>query len=83
LPPSIKQDGIGSHRNLRGKLNETLAAIEIDILIEELRRSNGNMARAARFLGITERTMGLRIAKYGIDINSLKGNPTQSIPTSM
>jgi len=76
LPLSIKQNGIGSHRNLRGKLNETLASIEIELLLEELRRSNGNMAKAARALGMTERTMGLRIAKYGIDINSLKGNPT-------
>jgi Nif-specific regulatory protein len=76
LPPSIKRDDTGSRKKFRGKLNEILAAIEIELLLEELRRSYGNMARAARSLGITERTIGLRIAKYGIDINSLKNNPT-------
>ncbi len=44
-----------------------MAKLEKDIITEELRRSRGNMARAARTLGITERMMGLRVAKYDID----------------
>jgi len=44
-----------------------VASYEQDIIIEELKRCRGNMAKAARALGMTERIMGLRIARYGID----------------
>jgi len=76
LPPSLKRDGAGHRRDHRGTLMDTLATIEREFILEELRRSHGNMAKAARVLGITERAMGLRVAKYGIDLNSLKNNPT-------
>jgi Nif-specific regulatory protein len=49
-----------------------MAKLEKDIIAEELRRSRGNMARAARTLGITERMMGLRVAKYEIDPTRFK-----------
>jgi len=44
-----------------------IAAYEQEIILEELKRCHGNMAKAARALGMTERIMGLRIARYGID----------------
>ena len=37
------------------------------MLIDSLKTSRGNMAEAARTLGLTERKMGLRVRKYGID----------------
>jgi Nif-specific regulatory protein len=49
-----------------GTLPEVLESIEKDMITEELKRSQGNMAKAAKNLGITERIMGLRIAKYHI-----------------
>ncbi len=48
-------------------LKDMLADTEEKIIIEELRRCKGNMAKAARALGMTERIIGLRIAKYGIN----------------
>ena len=36
------------------------------------KRCRGNMAKAARKLGITERMVGLRVAKYGIDLGQFK-----------
>jgi Nif-specific regulatory protein len=37
------------------------------MLVEALKSSRGNMAKAARQLAITERLFGLRVAKYDID----------------
>ncbi|MDR1964358.1 MAG: sigma 54-interacting transcriptional regulator [Planctomycetaceae bacterium] len=47
-----------------GTLPEVLESIEKEMIVDELKRSRGNMAKAAKNLGITERIMGLRIAKY-------------------
>ena len=48
-------------------LQDTLARVEREMIVMALRASRGNKARAARALGITERLMGLRVKKYGID----------------
>jgi len=58
----------GDKSNSTGNyFKDTLAGLERGIIIEELKRSRGNMAEAARSLGITERMIGIRVAKYGID----------------
>lgn len=71
LPPSLRKDttppaGPG------GRLKEMICTIEKEIIMEELKRSSGNMSKAASALGITERIMGLRVEKYGIDIKIFK-----------
>jgi len=48
-------------------LKEQLGGLERQLICEALRISHGNKAKAARMLGITERIMGLRVAKYQID----------------
>jgi Nif-specific regulatory protein len=55
-----------------GTLPEVLESIEKEMIIEELKRSKGNMAKAAKNLGITERIMGLRIVKYHLKPKSEK-----------
>ena len=55
-----------------GHLEDILSDMERKIIIEELKRCRGNMAKAARALGITERIMGLRVTKYKIDPVELK-----------
>ncbi len=58
----------GDKSNSTGNyFKDTLAGLERGIIIEELKRSRGNMAEAARSLGITERMIGIRVAKYNID----------------
>ncbi|MBN2810278.1 MAG: sigma 54-interacting transcriptional regulator, partial [Spirochaetales bacterium] len=49
-----------------GGLQETMESVEREILREELKRTGGNVSRAAANLGITERMMGLRVVKYGL-----------------
>ena len=51
----------------RGTLESTLAALEYEMIVSELERCGGNMAQAARALGLTERIMGLRVKNYKID----------------
>jgi Nif-specific regulatory protein len=71
LPPSL-QASDGSEAKSTGPLKEMIENIEREIISEELKRCKGNMAKAARALGITERIMGLRIQKYHIEPESLK-----------
>jgi Nif-specific regulatory protein len=71
LPPSLQMAG-ATGRSEDGTLKDMIANIEKEIIIEELKRSRGNMAGAARTLGITERIMGLRVEKFGIDLKRFK-----------
>jgi Nif-specific regulatory protein len=43
-----------------------MARVERELIAEELKRTRGNVSRAAVNLGISERIMGLRTAKYGL-----------------
>ncbi|MCB9653702.1 MAG: sigma 54-interacting transcriptional regulator [Deltaproteobacteria bacterium] len=66
LPPSLQTaeaTGTGS----QGSLDATLDAIERDLIDDALKTARGNMAKAARSLGLTERKMGLRVQKHNID----------------
>ncbi len=66
LPPTL-QTAEASGTVPTGNLEATLDAVEREMIIEALKTSRGNMAKAARALGITERLMGLRVGKHGID----------------
>ena len=66
LPPTL-QTAEASGTVPTGNLDATLDAVEREMIIEALKTSRGNMAKAARALGITERLMGLRVAKHEID----------------
>jgi Nif-specific regulatory protein len=71
LPPSLQKANATAEAG-RGSLKDMIAVIEKEIIMEELKRAHGNMAKAARSLGITERIIGLRVEKYGIDLKRLK-----------
>ena len=49
-----------------------MTGMEREIIAEELKRSRGNLAKAARALGMTERMIGLRVAKYGIEVRTVQ-----------
>ncbi|MCA1905967.1 MAG: nif-specific transcriptional activator NifA [Desulfarculus sp.] len=66
LPPTL-QTAEHSGTMHQGSLESTLENVERELIIEALKNSRGNKAKAARLLGITERLMGLRVRKYGID----------------
>jgi Nif-specific regulatory protein len=48
-------------------LSSAVAAFERDLIQDALKSNNGNVARAARALGSTQRILGYKINKYGID----------------
>ncbi len=66
LPPTL-QTAEASGTAHSGTLDGTLDNIERDLLIDALKAARGNKAKAARSLGISERIMGLRVRKHGID----------------
>ena len=71
LPPTVQT--VESGRPAAGEgLQDALDLMERDLITDALKASRGNMARAARALGITERIMGLRVSKYGIDGRSFR-----------
>jgi len=51
----------------KGSLDDRLAAVEYEMLVEALKTHHGNSTEAAEELGITRRVFGLRLDKYKID----------------
>ncbi|MCG8341632.1 MAG: sigma 54-interacting transcriptional regulator [Chlorobiales bacterium] len=66
LPPTL-QTAESSGTPAGGSLQQRLDTIEHEMIIEALKRTKGNMAKAATQLGLTERVMGLRVKKFGIE----------------
>lgn len=66
LPPTL-QTAEASGTVEPGSLKEKLDNVERSIIQDALKSARGNMTKAARQLGITERIMGLRVKKHGID----------------
>jgi len=66
LPPSL-QSAESTGTTISNTLRGALDRLEMELLQDALKSSRGNMAGAARLLGITERQMGLRVRKYRID----------------
>ena len=56
----------------QGALPAALAALEREMIQDSLKAAHGNMARAARMMGITERFMALRVKRYRIDPKRFK-----------
>ncbi|MFI3248912.1 MAG: sigma 54-interacting transcriptional regulator [Rikenellaceae bacterium] len=66
LPPTL-QTAASSETVAKGSLEVIMGNLEKQVIIDSLVASRGNIAKAASSLSITERIMGLRIAKYSID----------------
>ena len=55
-------------------LDEHIAACEKEIILRVLKQAGGVQARAAKMLGINQRSLWHRIKKYEIDVSSIKNN---------
>jgi len=66
LPPSL-QSAESTNTQVHGTLQDALDNLERELLMDALKSTKGNMARAAKMLGITERIMGLRVKKHEIE----------------
>jgi Nif-specific regulatory protein len=76
LPPSL-QSAESSGTAHRGTLEESLEALERDLITDALKTTRGNKAKAARALGTTERLIGLRIARLAIDWRRFRPKATR------
>jgi len=54
-------------------LKTTIADVEKNLIIEALESSGWVQARAAKILGTTQRILGYKIRKYGIEVKTNKG----------
>ncbi len=66
LPPSL-QSAESTGTNIHETLEEAVAKLERELILDALKSTRGNMAKAARLLGLTERKIGLRVTKYSIN----------------
>src|SRR5262249_39197384 len=66
LPPTL-QTAEASGTGVRRSLSAAVGAYERDIIADALKTSRGNRAKAARLLDSTERIIGYKIRKYGLD----------------
>jgi Nif-specific regulatory protein len=66
LPPTL-QTAASSNTAPTTTLEAALSRLEKEMILEALKMADGNMASAARSLGISERQMGLRVHHYGIN----------------
>ncbi|HOL06415.1 MAG TPA: helix-turn-helix domain-containing protein, partial [Syntrophorhabdaceae bacterium] len=48
-------------------LDEAISSLEKKMIEEALKKTRGMQAKAAKLLGITERSMWYRVKKYGIE----------------
>ncbi len=87
LPPTLQKKD-ASEKNSGGTLESAMAALEYEMIVAELKTSDGNMAAAARNLGLTERQIGLRVKRLGIDFkrfrrgdDSAAANPASAPPS--
>jgi Nif-specific regulatory protein len=66
LPPTL-QTAEASGTSAKGDLKGLVEGYESDLIRDALKSSRGNMASAARALGTTQRIMGYKVRRYGIE----------------
>lgn len=71
LPPSL-QTAEANHAPQRGKLQALLSDLERETIVDALKSVRGDLARAACFLGISERHLRLRMTKHDIHLKHFR-----------
>ncbi len=66
LPPTL-QTSEASGTVGAGSFDERVALFERDLIVDALKRTNGNVSAAARDLGSTSRIIGYKCKKLGVD----------------
>ena len=65
LPPALQAEAPAMVTS--ALLTQAVAELEQGLIKASLERTGGNLAKAARELGITQRMIGYKVKKYGID----------------
>lgn len=71
LPPTLQTAEV-TGTETRLTLDSAVAAFERDLIQDALKSTRGNVAKAARMLDSTERILGYKIKKYGVDPRRFK-----------
>jgi Nif-specific regulatory protein len=71
LPPTL-QTAEESGTVMRLSLDAAVGAYERDIIQDALKTTRGNRKRAAKLLDTTERILGYKVKKYGIDCDRFR-----------
>lgn len=71
LPPTLQTAEV-SGTLPRRSLEKAVESYEKDLIVDALKTTRGNRARAARLLDSTERILGYKVAKYGIEPRRFK-----------
>jgi Nif-specific regulatory protein len=79
LPPAL-QTAEASGTAMQSSLADAVQQYEKDLIVDALKSARGNRARAARLLGTTERIMGYKVLKYGIEPRRFHGPPATPAP---
>lgn len=72
LPAFITQNNGEQEKQLAKTLDESLEEVERELIVNALKNCRGNIAKAAKVLGITERMLGLRMKKYALDYKTFR-----------
>jgi Nif-specific regulatory protein len=72
LPPTLQKKDASEKSSAAGTIDAAVSALEYEMIVAELKACDGNMAAAARKLGLTERQMGLRVKRLGIDFKRFR-----------
>ena len=75
LSPTL-QTAESSGTTVQVSLAEAVGEYEKDLILDVLKSARGNRARAARLLGTTERIIGYKVRKYGIEVGRFRGRAT-------
>jgi Nif-specific regulatory protein len=79
LPPTL-QTAEASGTVVESSLADAVAQYEKDLILDVLKSARGNRAKAARLLGTTERIIGYKVRKYGIEVGRFRGRATPGLP---
>ncbi len=71
LPPSLQMIRDNEAASVRTTLPKEVANLEMERIIDALKKSSGQQRAAARELGLTERMLGYKLLKYQIDPKQL------------
>jgi Nif-specific regulatory protein len=74
LPPSLQTAEV-SGTLPRRSLEAAVESYEKDLILDALKTARGSRAKAARLLDTTERIIGYKVKKYGVDCSRFKPEP--------
>jgi Nif-specific regulatory protein len=79
LPPTL-QTAEASGTTVQSSLSDAIEQYEKDLIVDALKSSRGNRAKAARLLATTERIIGYKIRKYAIEVARFRGGGPSLVP---